>query len=508
MPKSDNTLTTTLVGEWIISEEDRTLVENEMRLFQCAVRTAFNRLLEGMDKSDVEKRVASMFHLNSRYAKDARIKAQSIISSQREMVKLHKKEKESLISELRKKLENIKSEEERENISARIEQLKEEVAVLSSHVEKGTIPKVIFGGRENFEKRRDGKLSKEQWKNLRNNKLYSRGDKSKEGGNLNTKIEIVDSGFSLSVAISHLSEKNKTAPRVMGKLFLDIRHRDRLKEHLEDSGIYSIELIRGTDNKYRVHITFGEFVPSMVCSFRKGAIGVDVNPDGIALTEIDKEGNFRKGKWIALPELAYCCRNRRENLCCETAKEIVDIALSLNIGLVIESLDFVRLNKGKRFNRMSHNFVYRRLLEAIERRAVRCGVLIKKVHPAYTSIIGKYKYATALGLSFHQSAALVIARRGLGFRERIPKKIQRLIESLITSQTSLLPAMEAKGKREVLRLKKKVENWRNLHSWSFWYTFEQSIRKVGVKPWLLRDINSVINYGILPREIKIISSER
>jgi hypothetical protein len=148
------------------------------------------------------------------------------------------------------------------------------------------------------------------------------------------------------------------------------------------------------------------------------------------------------------------------------------------------------------------------LLEAIERRAVRCGVLIKKVHPAYTSIIGKYKYATALGLSFHQSAALVIARRGLGFRERIPKKIQRLIESLITSQTSLLPAMEAKGKREVLRLKKKVENWRNLHSWSFWYTFEQSIRKVGVKPWLLRDINSVINYGILPREIKIISSER
>jgi IS605 OrfB family transposase len=246
----------------------------------------------------------------------------------------------------------------------------------------------------------------------------------------------------------------------------------------------------------------------MVCNFKSGAIGVDVNPDGIALTEISSCGNLCSSFWYALPEIAFSRTNRRDNLIGETAKEIVNIALSKGKGLVIESLNFVKKKKGKQFNRMSHNFVYRRLLEAIERRATKCGVAIKQVNCAYTSIIGKYKYATSLGLSFHQAAALVIARRGLGFRERIPKKIQRLIESLITSQTSLLPAMEAKGKREVLRLKKKVENWRNLHSWSFWYTFEQSIRKVGVKPWLLRDINSVINYGILPREIKIISSER
>jgi hypothetical protein len=109
---------------------------------------------------------------------------------------------------------------------------------------------------------------------------------------------------------------------------------------------------------------------------------------------------------------------------------------------------------------MSHNFVYRRLLEAIERRAIRCGVAIKKVHPAYTSLQGKYKYATALGLSFHQAAAFVIARRGLGFHERIPAKIQALISVLIQELNKLLPAMEAKGKREVKRLLKKLDNWR------------------------------------------------
>jgi len=140
---------------------------------------------------------------------------------------------------------------------------------------------------------------------------------------------------------------------------------------------------------------------------------------------------------------------------------------------------------------MSHNFVYRRLLEAIERRGLRCGVAIRKVNPAYTSIIGKYKYATDYGLSFHQAAAFVIARRGLGFHERIPKKIQRLISPLIASLSSLLLAVEAKGKREMKRLLHKLRNFSKIHSWSFWHTFNQSLRKVGVKPWLLRDVNII-----------------
>lgn len=496
MPKSDETLTTTIVGEWIIDEKDRKDVDSEMRLFQCAVRTAFNRLQEGMKKGDVEKLVASRFGINSRYSKDAVMQAYSIISSQKEVVKQHKKEKESLIKELRKKLENI-SEEKRESISAKVEQLSKEVANLEKHIQAGTIPKVIFGGRENFEKRKNGQISNAEWKNRRSNKLYSRGDKSKGGGNLNTRIEITEEGFSFSLAISHKVESQKTAPRVCGKLWVDVRLRERLKEHLEDSFLYSIELIRGIDNKYRVHITFDEFVPIKVVSFSYGAIGVDVNPDAIALTEIDSSGNLISSVSIPLPSLTYNNRTKRDNLIGETACEIVSIALSKGKGLVIESLNFVNNNKGKRFNRMSHNFVYRRLLEAIFRRAKRCGVAIKEVNPAYTSIIGKYKYSTDYGLSFHQAAALVIARRGLGFRERIPKKIQRIIESLISKLTSLYIAMEAKGKREGKRLLKKLENWRNIHSWSFWYTFNKSLRKVGVKPWFLRDINSV-NLGVLP----------
>jgi IS605 OrfB family transposase len=271
-----------------------------------------------------------------------------------------------------------------------------------------------------------------------------------------------------------------------------------LREHLEDGGIYSISLIRGLDNKYRVHITFDEFVPVETVSFLTGAIGVDVNPDGIALTEVSREGNYLESRFLPLPELTYSRRTKRNNLIGECAKEIVLIALSKGRGLVIESLDFVRKNQGKRFNRMSHNFVYRRLLEAIQRKCKKCGVALKTVSGAYTSIIGKYKYATPYGLNFHQAAAFVIARRGLGFRERIPKKIQRLIEGLISKLNSLLSALEAKEKREVKGLLTKLVDFRNLHSWSFWYTFNKSLRKVGVKPWLLGDINLLYKKQILP----------
>jgi len=42
------------------------------------------------------------------------------------------------------------------------------------------------------------------------------------------------------------------------------------------------------------------------------------------------------------------------------------------------------------------------------------------VHPAYTSLIGKYKYSRLYNLSIHVLASYVIARKGLEFKEDIP----------------------------------------------------------------------------------------
>jgi hypothetical protein len=71
---------------------------------------------------------------------------------------------------------------------------------------------------------------------------------------------------------------------------------------------------------------------------------------------------------------------------------------------------------------LTHNFKKKKLTETILRRGMRLGFRIKKVNPAYTSVIGRFKYMKKYGLSVHESAALVIGRRGLGYHERLSKK--------------------------------------------------------------------------------------
>ena len=75
---------------------------------------------------------------------------------------------------------------------------------------------------------------------------------------------------------------------------------------------------------------------------------------------------------------------------------------------------------------MRYNFIYSRLLKAIERRAVKDGVELKKINPAFTSIAGILKYQEMYSLNRHTAAALVIGRRGMGIMEKIRVRVEPL----------------------------------------------------------------------------------
>ena len=51
------------------------------------------------------------------------------------------------------------------------------------------------------------------------------------------------------------------------------------------------------------------------------------------------------------------------------------------------------------------------------------GIELISVNPAYTSQIGHHKFMKKYGISSHESAALVIGRRCLGFKrvEKLPQ---------------------------------------------------------------------------------------
>ena len=67
-----------------ISLEEKKALDDLLRVFSSMKRYAFNRLLEGKTPQQLHKTLPPMFRMNKRYAEDAVLKAQSILSSQKE----------------------------------------------------------------------------------------------------------------------------------------------------------------------------------------------------------------------------------------------------------------------------------------------------------------------------------------------------------------------------------------------------------------------------------------
>ena len=101
-------------------------------------------------------------------------------------------------------------------------------------------------------------------------------------------------------------------------------------------------------------------------------------------------------------------------------------------------------------------WIYKRLLNKIEITARRNGIEIRKVNPAHTSLIGKLKYAPQFNVDKDIAAAFVIARRGLGFKEKLPKNYKGLL-----NDKDFLLFNEASIEDKIAKLKKEIKEEKN-----------------------------------------------
>ena len=90
------------------------------------------------------------------------------------------------------------------------------------------------------------------------------------------------------------------------------------------------------------------------------------------------------------------------------------------------------------------------------------GIEFKKVNPAFTSIIGKYKYRWMHKISIHESAAFVIGRRGLGYNEKL----------------SFYKQSHERVKAEVIRTLVGKYEGKRIHSWRLWKALNDNIEAV------------------------------
>jgi IS605 OrfB family transposase len=206
---------------------------------------------------------------------------------------------------------------------------------------------------------------------------------------------------------------------------------------------YTVEL-KLKDGQIYGFAKFSLDVPPQTITKEKGVIGIDVNarPFHLALAEVSSDGNLQSYKSIYLSHLLkYKSRNRKEYEEWLIAHEVVRFAKEKNKAIAIE--DIKKLPKGKRgdgkakLRKILQFFSYRRILKKIESLAIREGIEVIKVNPAFTSLIGMMKYCPQYFIDKDIAGAYVIGRKALGFKEEIPENYKKLLKSQVYIQYAL-----------------------------------------------------------------------
>ena len=170
------------------------------------------------------------------------------------------------------------------------------------------------------------------------------------------------------------------------------------------------------------------------------------------------------------------------------AHRIVNKAIEKQKAIAIENLN--KVNKGykgdgkAKLRKRLTKWNYKSLLSKIESVAIQKGVEIIKVNPAYTSVIGALKYAPQLNIDKDIAGAYVIARRAMGFKEKIPVNYRKLLEDKKYINYTI-----EKLNNRIQELKEKIKQEKNKYKQN---SFKQELRKIIV------DIKSIQNFQSEP----------
>jgi IS605 OrfB family transposase len=403
-------------------DEDKEKVLNLMRKFSSMVRFAYKRLLDKMERKELKKMLSQKYGINTRYSDSAIFLAQQ---------------------------------------------------TLDSCTQRGQNPKkLVFGSRVVFEKLKKKHLTgksreklRQKWKERRYGFLYSRGDKSKEG-NLNLRLVNLNNQWHLRINLGNgeyvWAEVVRSAKREKDK-WIDLVWDLTQAERTGNWFAYTVRL-KLKNGKIYAQISKEEKFPEITITKENGVIGIDINayPFHLALAWTSRDGNLEKYERISLNGLLDGNADKRDYLSWQIAHQVVEIAKREGKAIVVENLE--KVPKGRRGDGMPklrqklQKWIYKGLLEKIEIVGKREGVQLIKVNPAYTSVIGKLKYAPIYRIDKDVAGAYVIARRGLGFKESLLKNYRKLLED-----KEFLSYSVAKIEDRIAKLKKEIKEEENEH---------------------------------------------
>lgn len=352
------------------------------------------------------------------------------------------------VKKLEKNVKKIKDPFKKHQKNRRLFLLKTKLENLEKDIQDKKI-RICFGSKQLFKKQfnleENGYSSHKEWKKdwefSRNNSFFIIGSKDETAGNQTCQLIKNDGKLALRLRLPNIfSEKTIILENItfaygqeeILKAIEENEKRKNLKALKNDNYKYfgkAINYLFKKDKKsWNVFITIEKEKPALISKKNIGAIGIDINANHIALSETDRFGNFLNKKNIPLCTYGKT-KNQSIAIIKDAAKEIVKEALLKQKPLVLENLDFTKKKQNLReqsnkYSRMLSSFSYSTTIDSIETKAFKEGIEILKINPAFTSIIGRVKFENRYGLSSHQSAALVIARRACNYSERLPSYLE------------------------------------------------------------------------------------
>jgi IS605 OrfB family transposase len=288
------------------------------------------------------------------------------------------------------------------------------------------IPSVCFGSRKLFGAQHaleeNGFSSHDQWRvawrDARSRQFFVLGSGDETAGCQGCVLRPMDGdGFALRVRLPNHAQRTYVETTVAFAYGADV-----LRDALAGHRAISYRFICDAEG-WRVFASTKPVGFRQISQQRFGRLGLDLNIDHVAVALASSEGNRLATRRVPLCTYGRSANGAKDAIGIAVGK-IVAMAVGHRVPLAIERLDFsrkktrLRAEYGARYARMLSSFAYARFFATLRARAHDAGIVVHDVDPAYTSFIGKKKFSTRYGLSAHQSAALVIARRSARFSER------------------------------------------------------------------------------------------
>ncbi len=392
---------------------------------------------------DLQGKIASIIEVKKTESDSKKRKIQNIekkikkiLNEQNKKTKL--KKTFSKLSEIQKIKNEIKQLDFKvHNYNRKLNRLNIELLRVKKQVEN---PSICFGSKKAFKKQFQLKKNdyknhqewKDDWQELRSNSIFILGSYSESFGNQTCQFNNGELQLRLPNALLKFCnnpKKNTITTTVNFTYLLPELEMCTFKDKASRSAV-SYRFSKNIEtNTWYCHASFDYKVPPIISRPECGRIGIDLNADHFAVAHVSHDGNLIKS-WD-IPFNFY--KNRKTQITAKISMALHEIIqynfeLDVPVPIVIEKLDFAKKKdeiKSRSMNRMLSSFAYSKFKEQAESLCMKKGIALYKVNPAYTSIIGKFKFGFGYGLSIHRAAAFAIARRSMNLGESLRMKAKK-----------------------------------------------------------------------------------